>query len=248
VKDTKTFQFKIEKYTPETLPMARLAEYMHQFALLLGETKSVHFDKLTKSSAKLHANVEFDATPKVNHRLREIRAGRAPEADLKIAVELDRMLANDNTSGVVIRFPNEVMLPLLGANREKPTVYGPISQATTLDGTVIRVGGKSEPVALQIETSDGVQNYCYVTRELAKDLGKHLYGEELRFSGDGRWIRTEEGKWELVRFSIARFEVLDNASLGEVISDLRAIKGRDWADVDPWEELQDLRGNKGRET
>ncbi len=225
--------------------MVRLAEYMQKFAQLLGEPKSVHFKKVTKSSTNLAAVVDFDATPKVSLRLREIRTGTAAAADLKIAEEIDQMFANDNTSGEVIReAPNEVMIPFPGANREKQPVFGPISQATTLDGIVIRVGGKSEPVAVQIETSEGIQNYCYVTRDMAKDLGKHLYGAELRFSGDGRWMRNEAGVWELVRFSISRFEELEAASLTEVVGELRAIKGRNWAGADPWKELRDLRGAK----
>lgn len=242
---SKTFVLKIRKYTPETIPMARLAVYMEKFAQLLGETKNVHFKRLTKSSVNLAAVVDFDATPKVNLRLREIRAGTADAADLKIAADLDVLLANDNTSGEVIRLaPNEVMIPFPGANKEKQPVYGPVSQSTTFDGVVIRVGGKSEPVAVQIETAEGIQNYCYVTRDMAKELGKHLYGAELRFFGDGRWIRNEDGKWELTRFSISRFEELDAASLGEVIAELRTLEGRDWSGIDPWEELREMRGEK----
>jgi hypothetical protein len=226
--------------------MARLAEYMQKFAQLLGETRSVHFKAITKGSANLAAVVDFDATPKVNLRLREIRAGTAAEADLKTADEIDRMFVNDNTSGEVIRLkPNEVMLPFLGAKREKQLTYGPISQTTTLDGVVIRVGGKSEPVAVQIETNEGIQNYCYVTRDMAKELGKHLYGAELRFFGDGRWMRNGEGVWELARFSISRFEELDAASLGEVVAELRTMEGRDWTGVDPWKELREMRGPRG---
>lgn len=243
---SKTFVLKIRRYTPATIPMVRLADYMQKFAQLLGEPTNVHFKKLTKGSAKLAAVVDFDATPKVNLRLREIRAGTAPAADLKIATDLNSMLANDNTSGEVIRLaPNEVMIPFLGANREKQPIYGPISQATTLDGVVVRVGGISEPAAVQIRTTDGMQTHCYVTHAMAKDLGKHLYGAEIRFFGDGRWTRNEDGVWELVRFSITRFEELDAASLTEVVGELRAMEGRDWAGIDPWKELHDLRGTKG---
>lgn len=241
----KTFKLKIEKYTPETIPMARLAEYMQKFAQLLGETPYVHFQKLTKSSANLHARVAFDATPKVNHRLREIRRGTAPEADLKVAQDLDRMYANDNTSGALIRLaPNEVMIPFLGAKKERQMVYGPITQATTLDGVVIRVGGKGEQATLQIETDGGIQTNCSVTREMAKELGKRLYDPVLRFSGDGRWIRNESGEWELTRFNVSRFEELNDASLGEVVAELRTMEGRDWTGVDPWGELRELRGGK----
>lgn len=242
----KTFKLKIDRYTPETIPMVRLAEYMQKFAQLLGETKNVHFQKITRSSTNLVARVDFEATPKVNLRLREIRAGTAPEVDLRVAQEVDRMFANDNTSGALIRLaPNEVMIPFLGAKKERQMVYGPITQATTLDGVVIRVGGKGEQATLQIETDGGIQTNCSVTREMAKELGKRLYDPVLRFSGDGRWIRNESGEWELTRFNVSHFEELDNASLGEVVAELRTMDGRDWTDVDPWQELREMRGTKG---
>ena len=43
------FRFTIDRYTPETLPMARLAEYLSQLATLFGEKQAVH---LTTSEAE----------------------------------------------------------------------------------------------------------------------------------------------------------------------------------------------------
>jgi hypothetical protein len=44
------YRLKIDVYTPATIPMARLAEYMQEFAVLLGEAKSVHFVRLEEGS------------------------------------------------------------------------------------------------------------------------------------------------------------------------------------------------------
>ena len=46
-------EFVIDAYSPETLPMSRLAEYMAQLATLLGEKSHVHFVELAAGSAKL---------------------------------------------------------------------------------------------------------------------------------------------------------------------------------------------------
>lgn len=46
------YRFQIDAYTPETITMARLAEYMTYLAQVLGETASVHFDRLLGSSRK----------------------------------------------------------------------------------------------------------------------------------------------------------------------------------------------------
>ena len=40
------YEFYIDAFTPETVPMARLAGYMADFAELLGHREHVHFGKL----------------------------------------------------------------------------------------------------------------------------------------------------------------------------------------------------------
>ena len=50
-------RFKNDVFTPETLPMERLAEYMLQFAKLLGEPERVHFVDVEAGSAVLRARV-----------------------------------------------------------------------------------------------------------------------------------------------------------------------------------------------
>ena len=37
------YRFKIDAYTPQTMPLVRLAEYMAELAQLLGEPTAVHF-------------------------------------------------------------------------------------------------------------------------------------------------------------------------------------------------------------
>lgn len=240
--DDKTFLLRIKGYTPETIPMERLAEYMKQFAVLLGQIRAVHFDKVTKSSTNVLARVEFDALPQVNQRVREVQAGAAPNDALLAAMTIDRMLANDNTSGAIIRLnpEEEEMIPFLGAERPVPPVFGPISQATTLDGIVIRVGGRRDEVPVHIQTRDRMESHCVATRGLAQEFGRHLFGQELRFYGDGKWLRDEEGNWLLQKFVITRYEPLAPMTLKEAIADLRAVPGRNWVGTDPWHELRRL--------
>jgi len=51
-------EFVIDAYSPETLPMSRLAEYMAQLATLLGEKDHVHFVELAAGCARLIHAVE----------------------------------------------------------------------------------------------------------------------------------------------------------------------------------------------
>ena len=63
-----------------------------------------------------------------------------------------------------------------------------------------------------------------------------------RAIGEGRWRRVPDGKWELEQFAVSHFEVLDDASLPDVVARLRAIEGSDWKKLgDPLSELRRIR-------
>ena len=47
------YRFTIDAYSPETLPMSRLAEYMAEVARLLGKVDQVHFVRLEPGSTVL---------------------------------------------------------------------------------------------------------------------------------------------------------------------------------------------------
>jgi hypothetical protein len=64
----------------------------------------------------------------------------------------------------------------------------------------------------------------------------------LRVHGTGRWERDAEGAWNLKRFNIADFEVLEDAPLSAVVERLRQVPGSGWKEIeDPYAELQRLR-------
>ena len=66
---------------PATLPMARLAEYMTDLALILGEKEHVHFIELRESSAAVAHAIDHEAIPKVRARVHAVKTGDAqPEA------------------------------------------------------------------------------------------------------------------------------------------------------------------------
>lgn len=81
-----------------------------------------------------------------------------------------------------------------------------------------------------------------MTREMARQMAHHLFGAPLRVFGEGRWRRTPDGMWELEQFTVSHFEVLDDASLPEVVARLRAIEGNQWKTLDdPLKEWRRIR-------
>src|ERR1700757_4613496 len=100
--DDKKLSFYIDAYSPETIPMAKLAQYMADFAALLGKEHPVHFASLEGGSTKIVSRVDFEDMPKVTNRLTEIRNGTAPKELVRLVAEIDDRLANDNAIGRIL--------------------------------------------------------------------------------------------------------------------------------------------------
>src|ERR1700691_1094973 len=91
------FRFMIDEFTPRTIPLLRLAEYMQDSAVLLGNEKSVHpGDRLEEGSTTVVARVEWEAEPKVRERLRSVRNKDGNDRVMEAAARLDDRLAEDN--------------------------------------------------------------------------------------------------------------------------------------------------------
>ena len=94
------YVFSIDAFTPDTLPMARFAEYLVALAKMLGHAHHTHFVKLDKGSVMLVHKVDAVDAPKVEARLNNIRLGSAPK---------DAASANRSSSPRTIMTISEVM-------------------------------------------------------------------------------------------------------------------------------------------
>jgi hypothetical protein len=239
--------FKIEAYSPDTLPMSRLAEYMAELATMVGEKDNVHFVELQEGSVQLVHEVEYVAYPKVEARAKAVLTGAAPIEALNAYRAINRKLAEDNTSatyfvpggGEIVRFP--------GVHAPKPLEILPVDQPGSIDGVVIGVGGRNigkNTVPVVIDTGDAVIT-CVTGRGLAKELGHYLLDSERRFQGTGQWQRDENGAWILKRFTIHSHEELDATPLTDVVRKLRAIPSGLSSILDPLADLLRDRRSEG---
>ncbi len=235
------YRFIIDAFTPDTLPMSRLADYMAELAKLLGEASSVHFDRIERGSAVLVSHVEETVAAKVGRRVCDLGAGRGEDGARKAFRRLDHMLDEDAAVGLLVTGEGDEIIAFPGRERIKPLSYGPFNQDGTLDGVLLRVGGRGKTAHALIDTGDRVYS-CLVSREQARELGPHIYGPVLRFHGQGRWRRDEEGRWHLERFRLGSFSILDDSPLSSVVARLRAVEGSGWKDVaNPIGELREMR-------
>jgi len=238
------FRWAIDAYTPETIPMDRLAAYMGELARLLGESPAVHFVGLEEGSTVLVHRIAPEAVPKVRARTDAVRRNAGPGDARKAYRNINRMLREDNGTAVlreegreIIRFPGR---------EEEAEELAVVQEHGSIDGEILMVGGTADPVPVWLR-SDGERLTGFsAARPIAKDLGKRLF-ETVRLFGTGQWNRDDQGAWKLDSFVIDRFETLSDAPLSSAVAALRAIPGGEW-DEGSFDELHRIRYGEGGAT
>jgi hypothetical protein len=238
------YEFHIDAFTPTTLPMARLAEYLRELSLLIGHTHSVHFKKVKSGSVGVVASVEREAVPKVRVRLQNARDPSAPDDVRRPYERIDNMLREDNAIGKLLRgTTNVVKFP--GREAAKSVRMGPFTEQSSLDGKIVRIGGTDKTAHALIEIAEGEIVSAECSRELAKQLAPFLYGAPIRLTGNARRERTELGEWKLISFRAKEFSALNADDLATVVGRLREIDA-DWKkDGDPVALMRKIRGDSG---
>ncbi len=223
---TTEYRLKIDAYTPETMPMARLAEYITNLAEVLGEPNAVHFARLEPGSTAVVARIEREAIPKIQERTRAVRRGDAPRDAIRAYHRINKLLQADNGVGrledkkasLILRFPG----------REASEEYFPsVRQHGSIEARVVRVGGVDETIPVLLESEGEQIANCWTNRIIAKQLAQKLF-EYVRLYGIGRWCRDRDGVWSLADFKIMSFEVLQEEPLSAALGKLRAVAGGDW--------------------
>ena len=235
------YELYIDALNPDTVPMVRLAEYMENFAKLLGQTEHVHFVTLHSGSLTLAVKVEPQAIPKIEKQVEELARGGGSVAARKALQQLDDLLCEDNAVGSV-RHGKQNLIEFPGRTRHVETVLGPITQLGTLDGELIHVGGRDETVNIHLKNGEKTHQ-CITSKEIARSIARHIFGSPIRVIGEGTWNRSESGTWSLKKFEIRNFELLDGTPLLDLFAALRAqLLPPDGGRTNPVELMRQLRG------
>ena len=80
------YTFKIEGFTPETMPFGRLIDYYAQLKQMLGLPEQLHLVGIFESSHGTYLAVDGEARKRVDERLLKIRDGSAPKTALRASV------------------------------------------------------------------------------------------------------------------------------------------------------------------
>ncbi|KVK91508.1 hypothetical protein WS91_25355 [Burkholderia sp. MSMB1498] len=236
--DHDEYQFSIGAYSPATIPMERLAKYIAALAKLFGNSPNVHLDRLQEGSTIPVMNVDRQAARHVSERISKIDKREAANDVIASYDELNALLRDDNATGelrrrsagadsisVVLRFP--------GKELPKPLTFGPFTEPATIDGELVRIGGRDRSAHATMIDQEGHSWRCETTRELAQELAPYLYkGPVLRVHGDAKWERLEDGSWNLEHLKVTSFTVLDDDTLQETTDRLRQLHATDWSKLD----------------
>lgn len=238
------YVFEIDAYTPTTIPMNRLAEYMADLATLLGEHKSVHFVRLAEGSVNIVHAIEYEAEPKIRQRLRGIRGGDGPPDALKARYSINRRLEHDNASGVLQDPEGKKIIDFPGKKRQAQPEFGPFNQPGTIDGIPIRVGGENDPVPVHLQEEGQEPHICFASRLLARSIAAYIFTATIRVEGIGRWRRDADEKWIREKFTIQSFRILNRVPLVDAVAQLRSVS-TDLSNINnPLEMIRKLRSGE----
>lgn len=218
--DDGEFRFQIDDAAAEPLPMARLADLLRDLAVIFGERGAVRF--AGTGAAVPVIRVERGALPAVRERIAAVGRGAGPADAMRAFHALDDRLGQGSLTATLFDGAGEPVLRFPGRG-DADAVQ--VRQDGSIDGEVVRVGGQSEEARILLRSGDEVLADITASRELAKELARHLY-EPVRLHGPGRWTRLSGGHWVLDGLRVERFDVLADASLPDALAALHAVEDR----------------------
>ena len=183
--EKRRYRLKIEAYSPETMPMKRLAEYLTDVAVLLGDEQHVHLIGIEGSSTCPVVLVDREAEQGVVNRVHRAYLKEGPEEAVRAITSINARLVADNACAALLNPINDKVLEFPGAKAPRRIEWPSINQAGELYGVPIVIGGKNDLVPVHL--LDGEEEHpCLAHRGKAKEIAPYLFTAT---------IKTEPGRW-----------------------------------------------------
>jgi hypothetical protein len=226
--DLDELSFVIPGYTPETMPLDRLIEYLQQIAVLLGDPTNLHLVEIRRSSVSPVLRAPKATALEARERAQMVQRGDGTRRQVEAYNRIRRMVRRDAVGAqyegrpALIKSADRVILEIPAAPDDSGMVDG-LRQATTIDGELIRIGGIGEDAALQVQDLSGRTLSGFTAkRSLAKEL-RHLLWEPVRLNGIGIWCRNAEGAWDLSRMQVQSYERLEEEDATLTLERMRSL-------------------------
>ncbi|MCQ0093541.1 hypothetical protein [Roseovarius sp. M141] len=240
--ETTKYTFKIDDFTPESMPFGRLVDYYSEIKKMLGLAESMHLVGVFESSHGSAFAIDRNHESTLIKRLIAIKEGTASQKSKRAHDTINAMLKEDGTSGVFSDAKSQNVIQFPG-KRSDDAVQLRIRDAATFTGELYHIAGTKDDVKVRINTSAYGVVFCSTTRDIAKALRDFLF-EEVKVSGRGMWTRSEVGAWDIDDFAITDFAPVQRESLRSAVNRIREM-GVNWPD-DPLGEIRDFEENGGQ--
>lgn len=239
--DLERFKFTLPGYSPDTMPLNRLMEYLNHLSIVLGSPGDMHLVGIERGSTRPVLAMRHDIAHRARNNARAVAEGGGSQTRREAFNTIRRMVAEDGGETAILKAPKgAVILKFPSAPLGEDQVVNSLRQHTSIEGTLVRIGGIGDNAQLLIQEMDGtVIAGSAASRPLAQEMARLIY-HPIRVNGDATWHRTEEGQWKITRLLVQSYAPLDERELPEVVAELQAVKVK-WPE-DSLEQLQAMRG------
>ena len=215
------YTFKINDYSPETLPFRRLLAYYNEITRLFDTDDGVHLVDVVESSHGSQFAIARNHETKILKRFGQIAEGTAPKKAMNASERIDAMLCEDQTSGAFVGPQGNNVIAFPGKTKRDGAVVN-FRDAATFYGELYHISGTQDDAKIRLHTDVYGVVFCATSREIAKSLRDFLF-EDVRVSGRGMWTRRTDGKWDIDDFSITDFAPVSPSSLREEVNKIRSM-------------------------
>ena len=95
MEDLERFAFTVPGYTPDTMPLDRLIDYLKHLAVILGEPSDLHLISIDRSSTRPVLLMRHDVATRARARVTEVRQGGGSERRRDAFHSIRKMVSED---------------------------------------------------------------------------------------------------------------------------------------------------------
>lgn len=235
---------RIPQRRPHQLRIDRLADYMREFAGLIGLENEPMFAGIKDASTGLRAKVPGNRRARAWKRIQLAKLDPCSKAARHLR-QIESMLGEDGLSSAQLKDSSDKIIYLFQAHEQVSVDSVTIRQHGVVDGVVTGIVGADDTMHLHVRDVLARDIKLLVRNEdMARRLLKHFRQGSIRLQVHGLWTRTEDG-WvpENNRCVVDGYEVLDDAPATEVFAQMASIPGDGWRELeDPMAVWRDIRG------
>lgn len=238
---TTEYTFKINDFTPETMPFGRLVEYYNELKKMLGLADNIHLVGIYESSHGSVFSVDQRSDYGIQGRMNQLSEGTAPQGAIRARNTINAMLREDGTSGQFFDSNNRNVIKFPGKQPDGDVLYR-VRDAAFFTGELYHIAGSKDTVKVRLSTDAYGTVFCKTTRDIGKALRDFLF-ENVSVSGRGLWTRTASGDWIINDFTITDFTPVKKDSLEKTIKRIRLLS-INWPE-DPLAAISEIENKDG---